>query len=1055
MRRRTMRFINSHRSTSLLCLFVLAGAAEIRVWGAWPHRQQSNIQKLAGCIDKVETQIEQYGSVVPKQPDIWGQARLSKYRQMVETQLLNQQGAFQETINATISRSDQASFVNSMALQAAISGPQSIITRRGGSTVVNNTPAATTPASSTTSTTTSTSTTPATSPTPIAIPNAPDNSAAISSVAFTTTNANNQKLLPFTNGSGVAIEPVLMLDQLTTYLNHLNQLRRTNEGDDTADAPGYALHLVRIPVSLNPGKKTRQGYGAEITFTAEPVINDNLLPKVFKSLITNDVLDMTTAVMQDLVANPMPSGTPQVVDRNPLMGDRELLMVDRNSIDIRRNDGVIADPGQGDDNADLAQEFSLTLPSPKNADSPPKKPDPAPKKSDRGADVMRGLFEAPAGPGGVASSVVNISDVFSDTMLAALGAIVDANKKTPGFKAELILDLQKLAERHTAKAYSLLSAPDNQDLWETYATADLMKFIRNNDQQSVGQLRDQFVVSLGEKSNKTLTESNAVTAFAWAIIYNATTLNQRLIDDIAVVLDSNGTACQVAGGWYPYHYPHPPQDACAVFADYVRARWPVHVFAIDPSTTDQNVADTYSQRRDMQLSLSLAFTSGQISAQNFTRYARRLELDMETVALNRTQVGFSHGSDTFGWRFYPRVQSPPTEGNATVLFRDLLCGGPSRDAALKKMMLEPGQRECVALVIMPSFVPYVRIDSRTNWFKLSNPKAKEFDLKDSVGIGCDIKCLRDCAYCCQNDASCRGEDMSLLMRSVDQLEHRLPLQTCQAQVPYELTLPGRSLFSHGVSDLVPRLRGYYGEPGANGKAFNVVLLGEHFSALDTKVIAGNQLLLATSDPTTNQVTQLSRQVMVIQVPAGAFADGNTIDVHVATPYGISNHLAISIPATKPAPTTAQAATCTYKLIPTTAAAIPGVPAAVAPAVNYACISYTPAISVPYSSTTTAGLQTLDITYKINDITIVSTARVIAGTSNWSVNVLDVGQQLLNQLNSTHRIDPSSPPEQSTYTLTPISVSDNGAQVKVDGQLVISFKPIPTSSPPATPPVPAI
>ena len=92
------------------------------------------------------------------------------------------------------------------------------------------------------------------------------------------------------------------------------------------------------------------------------------------------------------------------------------------------------------------------------------------------------------------------------------------------------------------------------------------------------------------------------------------------------------------------------------------------------------------------LALSLAFTSGQMSAQSFTRYARRIELDMETIALNRTQVGFSHGNDTFGWRFYPRVQSPPTDSNATVLFRDMLLGGPCRNAELKTMRLEPGQR---------------------------------------------------------------------------------------------------------------------------------------------------------------------------------------------------------------------------------------------------------------------------------------------------------------------------------------------------------------------------
>ena len=35
--------------------------------------------------------------------------------------------------------------------------------------------------------------------------------------------------------------------------------------------------------------------------------------------------------------------------------------------------------------------------------------------------------------------------------------------------------------------------------------------------------------------------------------------------------------------------------------------------------------------------------------------------------------------------------------------------------------IEPGMRECVAIVLMPSFVPYADFTVRSNWFKLTNP----------------------------------------------------------------------------------------------------------------------------------------------------------------------------------------------------------------------------------------------------------------------------------------------------------------------------------------------
>ncbi|MCU0714447.1 MAG: hypothetical protein MUC43_20545, partial [Pirellula sp.] len=42
-------------------------------------------------------------------------------------------------------------------------------------------------------------------------------------------------------GGTLGLEQTQMIDQLNRYVQHVNQHRRINEGDDTSDAPGYAL----------------------------------------------------------------------------------------------------------------------------------------------------------------------------------------------------------------------------------------------------------------------------------------------------------------------------------------------------------------------------------------------------------------------------------------------------------------------------------------------------------------------------------------------------------------------------------------------------------------------------------------------------------------------------------------------------------------------------------------------------------------------------------------------------------------------------------------------
>src|SRR6516162_1072906 len=68
----------------------------------------TSVEKLAHHIDVLEKHIDCYGSIVAKAPDVWGQARLTRHRDEFEQQMRDQLTRFKDTVNASISRSDQA-----------------------------------------------------------------------------------------------------------------------------------------------------------------------------------------------------------------------------------------------------------------------------------------------------------------------------------------------------------------------------------------------------------------------------------------------------------------------------------------------------------------------------------------------------------------------------------------------------------------------------------------------------------------------------------------------------------------------------------------------------------------------------------------------------------------------------------------------------------------------------------------------------------------------------------------------------------------------------------
>jgi len=802
------------------------------------------LDRLAGEVAWLEHHVNHFGSIVAKAPDVWGQNRLTRHRAEYEAQMRAQLDRFESRSSAAIRRSDQAFLGMALALQTA-SGNR----RRGDQ---------------------------------VAVPEATGSASVVNSIQGlipSTNEAVNRadpiviaRTAPFALPAGPAgvsfgdgplsLEPTLHLDQLSRYLNHLNQLRRINEGDDSADSPGYSLNLVRIPVSITPGDLTRKGHGAEITFIAEPILGDDLLPATFRNLVINDLVDVIAPALTWAVNDPECLAWAATIlgdDAGAPMPD----MPDAAGEPAPdRRQGVMA----------AMQALSARLP----AVAPTSVP---------AVQTRRARLPIPFSQLADVSGIRQIAILIRNTRAAlehdpANHPCIDYLAVWGNLKAEL------------EAAYDFLEIPAHCHVWQELPGWNLAALVRGRDAAQLGGVRCRFFTSVaaaqpgGPGASSWLLPTPAgltdaalladadlccgqpqpavpvcqttTAVLAWGILVESALLDQRLREDIRESATALGRPCPAIEYAGPFYGPLPAPEARAAFADYVRTRWPIRVFALDPAVEEQNVDETYSRRRELQIAMALAAASGRLNAQALTRYTRRLETDLAIVSLNRTIVGFSHGSDTFGWRFQPRVQSPPTRGTLATL-TETLRGGPTTDGDLMQRQLEPGMRECSAIVVMPSFVPHVRFDCQSRWFSLVHPRAVVPDARESVRLARSVEAIRGAGDCC---GECRGDAAVVadLQRAVDRLERRLPTQHLTALVPFENTAGGFELFNTGISDLAPELLGWYGAPGIDpAGTTSLFLIGKGASIHDTEVIAGGRPV---------KFDLVGRDVIKVEIPGG-------------------------------------------------------------------------------------------------------------------------------------------------------------------------------------------
>ncbi|HEV3142533.1 MAG TPA: hypothetical protein VGZ47_01460, partial [Gemmataceae bacterium] len=574
------------------------------------------IQRVAADIDALERHIERYGSIVPKRADVWGQARLMAHRHEFELEMQKDLPNFNDTLQGWLSRRDQAFLAGAFSLQAALGGtPASQLLGAGQSNSINTAISLAAEPHSVPSGSTGTPPITSTASTAIAPP------------SFSGRDASG-KLSPLP----ISLEPSQHLSQKARYLNHLHELRRINEGDDNADSPGYALDLVRIPVSVFTGNFTRTGFGAEITFTANPHLTDDLLPTTFKNLVIRDLVDLGTVPIAHFIGA---ADVKELVDTIQRMDNCQKECLAEPLWEPRQLKPMLPVPRQwkpmppvlnGGDQGALApsgnenvKRLSATVP-------------PGPVKSKKGASPVTSAFIA--GSGG--NLPLEERDARFQAMLSPGAANVPGRQRVSQLPlapsqlidvigadnaARIIASVYKTVHNHTLfddsqqkgrvayhldiqgvltdeldAAYKFLSAERMLPLWN-WCTRELAEAIRSRDVRYIKESRDAFddavddlvpswIEYIPDSCNASSTTqtgkdcaptpkkpvcrycSDTVTACLAWAIIVESALLEHRLMEDMKVVQVAKGTLHVPEG-LPFHGPNPPPEARQAFKDYV------------------------------------------------------------------------------------------------------------------------------------------------------------------------------------------------------------------------------------------------------------------------------------------------------------------------------------------------------------------------------------------------------------------------------------------------------------------------------------------------------
>ncbi len=401
--------------------------------------------------------------------------------------------------------------------------------------------------------------------------------------------------------TGITLEPTIYLAEKARYLNCLHELRRINEGDDTADSPGYSLNLVRIPVSVLPGKCTEIGHGAEITMTLTPYLSDELLPTTFRNLVENDVVDEITFPVTQFINEPTNRVYFEPATRAADL-DELVAYVDSHSVQKMIEAVVNYELSSDKSKSEPEKEPSLATyrwrPSLEDifsrpewawvdevmrrayADVDTKEEDKEEAKKKRNAsapqaseietlksDDLAGIISTghSAAPGTKSRPALlpfprsQMSNVYGIDFARTLGedaysAFAKARTSKPcpdsGQLWIQLPDVKGYFQEETAAAYKFLSTPCNASLWR-YCTPDLAAAIRGHNVPFLMAQRLNFknevdALTGGPEGGQ---KHTTTAALAWAIIVDSALLTDQLVQDMKETAASKGCACARRDGW--------------------------------------------------------------------------------------------------------------------------------------------------------------------------------------------------------------------------------------------------------------------------------------------------------------------------------------------------------------------------------------------------------------------------------------------------------------------------------------------------------------------------
>ena len=418
----------------------------------------------------------------------------------------------------------------------------------------------------------------------------------------------------------ISLEPTIYLDQMKRYLDHLNELRRINNGDDTADSPGYALHMVRIPVSLLPGQRTSKGYGAEISVTIKPVLGEELLPTTFRDLVANDIEDRLALPLANAFNHMdfggLVKGFNDAAKKKNRKDSEEALNGDQEPSTLPSSIAPEELPAQGE----MPFPVSMVTHFQHQEDVEETK---ELSYEDTVRDVDSYLFPAGSGVSGTGGRrsrfsfpTQHLNQVYGRVGVGTVAVVawnILKNKpvsKTPQPNDVVhLVDVRGFLKPEIDAAYEFLSLPENARLWTAFCTTELAQAIKRRDFEFLRELREYFYYS-PEVSAPFDLQRWTTNSLAWAIIAESALLNERLKDEIREFASKKGVVFCHDPECVSFVGPNPHLEARELFNEYVRQRWPIQVFALDPVTQDQNVADMFSRRRELQLAMAISVARG-------------------------------------------------------------------------------------------------------------------------------------------------------------------------------------------------------------------------------------------------------------------------------------------------------------------------------------------------------------------------------------------------------------------------------------------------------------